>query len=172
MGDREAAFDADATVKQQLNGLRIQSMLNGVDLPQEGRFGVARTDRHRFLEEDGPVIHLLIDQMDRHPRHFGPPRQRITNGVRSGERRQERRVDVQDAMAKATDENRRENPHEPCKADKPHTVRLAALNEGLLVLRARIRSRINVLRVHTGSPRPLQRIRVRTITQDEGDARA
>ena len=82
-------------------------------------------------------------------------------------------MDVQDAMAKSTDENRRENPHEPRKADEPHAVRLAALNEGLLVLRARrIRSRIKVLRFHANAPRSLQGVRISAVTEDEGDTSA
>ena len=148
-------------------------MLNGVKPAKEAGLRVLRIDRHHLLQEDRPVIHLLIDEMDRHAGDLDSPRQRIADGMRPGEGRQERRMDIQEAMRISSDEARRENPHETRQTNEPDAVRPAALKKGAFIVRARgIGVGVDMLGFHTGTPRPWQGIRVSAIAQDEGYARA
>jgi len=50
------------------------------------------------------MVDLLVHQVDGDAGDLRAPRDGVTGGVRAGERRQQRRVDVQDALRERTDD--------------------------------------------------------------------
>src|SRR5438093_2173527 len=67
-----------------------QPMLDLVDPRLEGIPVVVRQHRNGFLRDDGAVVHLLVDQVDGDARDLGTPRERVRDGLRPREGRQQR----------------------------------------------------------------------------------
>ena len=57
---------------------------------------LARLDRHALLREHRPGVEPLVDEVDGDARRLDAGRERVLDRVRAGERRQQRRVDVDD----------------------------------------------------------------------------
>ncbi len=86
--------------------------------PGRERLGrVVVEDGHRALQHDRPGVAPRVHQVHRAPRDLDAVRPRLPLGVEAGEARQQRRVDVDDALREARDERRREQPHVAGEAD-------------------------------------------------------
>ena len=81
-------------------------MLDAVDSGEQARRRVIPPDRDSLLQDDRAMVPLFVDEVHRDPGDLRAPSERVADRVRSGESRQQRRVDVQDAVAKAPDEDR------------------------------------------------------------------
>src|SRR2546428_12712186 len=89
------------------------------DAGGEGLLRVVLMDRDRFLQDDGPPVHGRIDEMDRAAGDLDAGGDRIALGVRPGERRQARRMDVDDPVRELADERTRDQAHEAREEDHP-----------------------------------------------------
>ena len=146
-------------------------MLDAVDPRQEALEGVAGPDRHRFLQDNRPMVHLLIDEMDRHPGDLRSPGQRITNRVGAGKRRQQGRMDIENPAAEAAHEDGRENPHEPGQAHQLDAVRLEQTDEGGLVAGSRrVLRGVDVAGRHANAPGAIERSGSRSVANDHSHA--
>ena len=74
-----------------------QPMLDRVEPGGERGLVIGRQDRHRLLGDDRTAIQRLVDQVDRDARDRDTRRQRVTHGMHARERRQQRRMDIEDA---------------------------------------------------------------------------
>ena len=147
-------------------------MLHAVELGEERALSVSWANPHRLLQENGAVIHVLIDDVHRHPGHVHPPGQGIPDRMGPGERWQEGRMDVEDPAAVTPDEDGREDPHEAREADEAHAVRLAEPDKGALKTSARrVGPWVDDARAHTGPAGPFERPGVGPVADDDRDAR-
>jgi hypothetical protein len=82
--------------------------------------GVVVADRNRGLDDDGSVVEKLVDEVDRASAHLHAVLQSLVLGVETGEGRQQRRMDIQDALGKLAHEVSRQQAHEARQADQVH----------------------------------------------------
>ena len=93
-------------------------------------------------------------------------------GVETGERRQKRRVDVQDAVGKRVHERRAEQPHETGQADQLHVARAQVVDQdGFVGLAGGPALVVAHDRLDAGQSRALEAERVGAIRDDDGEAR-
>lgn len=104
-------------------------MLHAMHASQECLERIVRSNPNSLLQEDRTVVDVLINEMNRDTSDRGSPREGIVNGVDARERREQRRVDIQDAILESTDQHRGENPHKSCQADEPHVMLIEKVDE-------------------------------------------
>ena len=90
------AIDDQRVGQEQRDGPRQQPVLDGADPVVEGRHVVAGQDRHGLLRDDRPTVERRVDEVDRAAGHGRAVRQRVRDGMAARERRQQRRVRVED----------------------------------------------------------------------------
>src|SRR5260221_2225120 len=121
--------DPDLSLGGEPRGVRQQLVLDLVHLLLHDG-DVARIRKlEGTLEDDGAAVHALVHEVDRDPRDLDPVLQRLLDDVDAREGRQQRRVDVDDGVAKAPDEVRAEQFHEPREDDQPGTTPLDPVPE-------------------------------------------
>ena len=108
---RAIAGDPNCTGKDERHRPWQEPVLDGLDALVKGLLGVVRQDGDRFLEQDGPPIDDLVDEMDRSAGDRDPGRERIAHGVRARECRQERGVRVEDVPVEGGECRRADQPH-------------------------------------------------------------
>ena len=121
--DRDVAAvrgDLHGTRQEQRDGIRQQPVLDGLDALAQRRLVVVGQDRDRLLGHDRTAVERGVDQVDRHPGHAHAVRERIANGVGTRERRQQRRMRVQDPSRERLQDAR---PHHPHVAGKDDDIR-------------------------------------------------
>src|SRR5579862_158141 len=79
---------------------------------------------HCLLHDDRTVIEFFIHKMHRATRNLHTVCERLLLGFQSGERGQQRRMDVENPMRELTHEPRREQPHIAGKANQIDLVTL------------------------------------------------
>ena len=81
----------------------------------EGLGVIVGTHRHRFLEDDRPMIHLFVHEMDRHPCKSDavPDGGLHRMGTRKG--RKQGRVHIDDRVWEPFDRDRRQDAHKARK---------------------------------------------------------
>src|SRR4051794_12321588 len=72
------------------------------------------------LEDDRPGVHALVHEVDGHAEHLHAVGERLLDGADAGEGRQQRRVDVDDALGEGAEEGRREQRHVAGQHDELH----------------------------------------------------
>ena len=92
-------------------------MLHGVDALEQRGLGVVLEDRDGLLRHDRAAIQGRVDEVDGHARDRDPGRERVPGGVEPGERRQQRRVDVEDAAGEGVEHGRAHEPQVPGEDD-------------------------------------------------------
>ena len=118
LDDGAAALDSNAILEHQAACLRQKAVFNGLDALVESLPGVVRFYCHRLLEKDRSVVDLLIDEVHRRAGHFDPVLQRIADSVRSGEGRQQRRMEIDEASGESINEHRGKYSHETGRDDQ------------------------------------------------------
>ena len=78
---------------------RQQLVLGRPDPFVERRLVVAGQDRDRLLGHDRPAVERVVDEVDRAAGDRDAVRERVADGVGAGERRQQRRMRVEDPPA-------------------------------------------------------------------------
>ena len=111
-------------------------MLFDEDALGEGVGVVRIEDGDCALEDDGAVIEALVDEVDGAAGDFDSVIERLLLGVETGERGQQRRMDIEDAVGEGGDEAGREQAHVTGEADEVDVVSADAGNQVGVVLGA------------------------------------
>jgi len=92
-------------------------MFDAMQSVQQAGLRLPRSNHHRFLQDDGAVIHLVIHQMDRDPGDLRAPPEGLANRVGAWEGGKEGRMDVEDPPGKAPHKPRGKDAHEAGQTD-------------------------------------------------------
>ena len=126
-----------------------------------------RLDGHGLLPHDRPGVEALVDEVDRDTRRGHPGRERLVDRARARELRQERRVHVDDPLAEAVEERRRQQVHVARADDQPHAPLLEPVRHRGVPLHAVV---VVLERERGGGDargrRPLERARVGPVGRD------
>lgn len=106
------------------HALRIKPVLRGVNALVQRFSRVVIQNRNRGLANDRPGIDAGINIMNGAPGHFHPVIQGLFPGFETRERRQQRRVNIDDSPLKTAQEIALENAHEPGKDHQIHPDRI------------------------------------------------
>ena len=90
---------------------RQEPVLDGLDPRLEARLVVAGQDRDRLLGDDRAAVERRVDEVDGRPGHGRPVGERVAHGMRARERRQERRMRVDDPARIRGERHRPDEPH-------------------------------------------------------------
>ena len=162
----ETAFD------QPRDRARIEAMLLREDARRERRLVVAREHRHHRLGDDRAVVELGGDEMDARPARLAARLDRTPVRLQPGERRQQRRMDVDEAAVEAAHEGGAEDAHEAGQRDDVGAVALDALGERVVeVLAVRERAVIDDLGGDAALAREREPAGVGAIADHGGDVR-
>jgi hypothetical protein len=127
VNEHAATIDADAAVSEEAEGLGVERVLDGEDAGGERVGRVVRVDGHGLLQHDRAGVVRLVDEVDRR----AAPLHAVVEGgfvdaaaVEPGpaERRQERRVDVEDAVLKRAHDGGRHVLEIPGERDEVDAV--------------------------------------------------
>ena len=159
--------------EQGTDGARQESVLQLVDPGLERVPGVVRADLERLLEDHGPRVGPLIDQVDRHTGHLHAVRERVAHPVHAGERRQQGGMDVEPTPLVGARHRRAEQPHVAGAHQQVDPAALEFLQHGSVEGPA-IGERVGLDHGggDAGRRRSFEGTHTRTIGQHEGDARA
>ena len=109
---------ASASSSHSPDSCRIELMLDLEDPRREGLGGIVLQHRHRLLKHDRAGIEVLVHKMNSGAALGGAVVQGLLLRVQAGIFRQQRRVNVEDAIRKRVDEHRAQQAHEPGEADE------------------------------------------------------
>ena len=114
----ESAVDPDLAAAKGRNHPREKCVLHDLN-PGVERLGVvAIKDGHRLLRNDRSVIHLFVDEVDGDPGQCDTVLQCLLDCMRSGERRKQCRMHIDDRVGKPLDRRWGEDTHEAGKDDR------------------------------------------------------
>ena len=141
--------------------------------PRAERVGrVVVKDRHGRLTDDRSAVELARDEVDRGAGHFRAVVQRLPLRVHAGERREERRMDVEDGVREGVEERGSEEPHESREADERQVARSEFADENLLEGVARWMVAVgDRQRLDAGVAGARESLRVGAVGDDECDLR-
>lgn len=106
-------------------------MLHLLKSSMEGELVVSGQHRNRFLGDDGPVIDFLVDEVHGDTRDGDTVRKGIGHRIRTGKRREECRMHVDDRVAEPSDGRRSEDPHEARKHETSRSMAFGCVAERL-----------------------------------------
>src|SRR4051794_7941869 len=98
---------------QQADGLGQQPVLQRAQEVVQSLAVDAVRDVDRRLEQYRPAVDALVDEVDGDPRDLDAVGERVGDSIESGERREERRVDVHDAIRESGEERGGQQLHVP-----------------------------------------------------------
>ena len=102
--------------------LRIRDVLFRQDPFRQRMRIVALNHWNCPLQNDRPVIQMLIHKVNRTPGHFHAVIERLLLRIKPRKRRQQRWMNVQNAIGKCGDELRRQQPHITSEANQVHAM--------------------------------------------------
>ena len=108
---RPSGSTAMAPARTSAHGARQQSMLDGADPIVERRDVVAGHDGHRLLGHDRATVERLVDEVDGAAGHGHAVGQGVQHGMGPGERREQRRVRVEDPTREGGEHLGSDDPH-------------------------------------------------------------
>src|SRR2546425_10203600 len=147
-------------------------MLLDQDAGGQRFFRVGRLHRYRSLQDDRARVYPLVDEVDRRAGDRDSVDERLPLSVQSGERRQQRGVDVHQPSLPDADEHRSQEAHETGQADEADVVALERLRQhGLIGGPGAVVLRVQEERGHTGRRRALEGAGILTVGSDDDDAR-
>ena len=126
-------------------------------------------DRHHRLQNNRPGIETLVHEMHRAARKFRAVFERLPLRFESRKRRQQRRMNVQDAVRKRANEIWRKQSHVPGQADELNAFLFERRNDLPVVHLAFEPLRRNRARRNSTCTRPFDSRRVLLITQHDRD---
>ena len=121
-GDYTAAREAIFATEHHPDGFRINAMLLGENACGKRFIGVVVQNRYGYLEDDWTCIQLLIDKVNGAPRDLHPVLERLMLRVKSRESRQQRRMDVHDAIRERLDKFGAEQAKKSCEAHEVNLI--------------------------------------------------
>ncbi len=147
-------------------------MLDLVDLRLEARERVVLLDANGLLADDRPAVELLVGKVHRDPRDLHAVLERVMDRGRAGERRQERRVQVDDRVRKGFEYLTAEQPHVAGHHDELDAVGLERLPDRVVVrARVAVARRIEMDGRDCGLPGAFDAVRGLLIGDDHRHAR-
>ena len=122
----------------------------------------------------GPASSSVVDEVHGHAAHLDAVLERLTLRVEAGKRRQQRRMDVQDACGKASSIGAPKQAHEPGEADEADVARAQLAHErAIVVVAGRPASMTQMHSVSIpGVAGPLEPGGILHVRDDDGDRRA
>src|SRR5215831_6687799 len=115
--DYAAAFEAIAPFENYSYRFGVDAVLF-LENSRRKRFRCVRVfDGDRRLHHDRPRIEIFVDEMHRTSRNFRTMLERLALGFEAGEGREERGVDIQDAVGESRHKVGGYEPHVAGKAD-------------------------------------------------------
>ena len=147
-------------------------MLDRQDAAGEAVGGVAEVNRDFLLKDDRPRVQILVHEMNSGAADAGAVVERLLLRVQAGVSRQQRWVNVEDAVRKSVNENRTQQPHEAREAHQRH----AALPEfrdqrAIVVLASAVVLVIQDQRFNAGGDRVIETRGIGAIGNDDRDRR-
>src|SRR5262249_20132317 len=132
-------------------------------------FVVLVEDRHSGLQNDRAGIEVLIHKMDSAAGELDAVLQRLPLRFEAGERRQQRRMNIQNTVRKLRHEVVAQQVHNPTQADQINLL-LVQNGDDLAVVRFALQAfRWNQPRIEATLLRFLQTLRVRAVGDYDGD---
>ena len=129
--------------------------------------------RHGRLHHNWTAIELAGYEMHRRAAHFDAMFERLTLRFHAGERRQQRRVDVQDGIRKRLEHRRTDQPHEASETHDADMALLQFRHDGSIEIHARGEaSVIEHQRLDPCGARSAESGRIGTVGYDDANARA
>ena len=122
--DDAAAGDGEAARGEKAEGLGEGEVLLLLDAGVEGLGRVALKNGDGTLNDDGTAVCAGIDEVDGAPGDLGAVVEGLFPRVEAGEGRQERGVDVEDAVGEGVQETGLDDAHEPGQHDGVRAVAL------------------------------------------------
>src|SRR2546426_1118108 len=113
-----AACDFVFSFQDNLNGFGIDAMLLSQNFFGEGGLGVLVEDGNGGLQNDGASVEIFVDEMDGAAGEFHAIFEGLTLRFEAREGREQRRMNVQDAVWIFCDKKRREQAHVSGEADE------------------------------------------------------
>lgn len=110
---------------ERLHDLGVDPVLFGLDTGVQALFGISGLYRYRDLGDDRPVVDLLVHEVHGNTGDCHAVCEGISQRMRTGEGRKERRVDIEDPVGEPIDERRGQDAHEP---GEDHTLGPAGLD--------------------------------------------
>ena len=166
------AVDPQRTRQQQPDGPRQEPVLDGVEALEERLLGVAGQDRDRLRDDDRAAVEGCVDKVDRDAGDGRPGRERVADGVGAGERRQQRRMDVEDPTGEGVEDDGADEAHEAGQHDRVDLHRPKRLGQVPVGHGTRVEAPgaevLDEGRVDPRLGRPVER-RARPVGEDEGD---
>ena len=108
-------------------------MLDGPDPVVEARHVVVGQDGDGLLRDDRPAVERGVHEVDRAAGDGDAVGQRVRHGMTTGERRQQRRMRVEDPSAERREDRRPDDPHVARQDDRVDTDRGQRLGERRIV---------------------------------------
>lgn len=119
------------------NRLRVGNVLLLENARRECCLVIAVKDRYRSLQDDDPVVELLVDKVDSAAGKFHAVFKRLALRVEAGKGWQKRGMNVDDALGVGADEVVGKQPHVPGKTDEVDVTLLESGNHLGVMLFAR-----------------------------------
>ncbi len=113
-----AAVEAIAPFQHNAHRFGINAMLLAQDALGKRVFRVGIVNRDHRLQNDRPGVQILVHEMHGAAGEFRAVLERLPLRFKSRKRRQQRRMNIQDAVGKRRDEIGRKQPHVACEADQ------------------------------------------------------
>src|SRR2546427_1306186 len=117
-----AADDLEFSFQDNLNGFGIDTMLLFENFFGEGCFRIFVEDGDSGLQNDRAGVEIFVDEMHGAAGEFDAIFEGLALRFEAGEGREQRRVDVQDAVWIFGDEKRRQQAHVTGKANEIDSV--------------------------------------------------
>src|SRR5438105_11612613 len=95
----QCALDDKPVIEEPARRARVDDMLLAQHARRELIGPLLRAHRDGRLDDDRPAVELGRHEMHRAAVHLHPRRERTCGGIETGERRKQRRMDVQHAVA-------------------------------------------------------------------------
>src|SRR4051812_44051222 len=164
-------IELHAPAREHAHGLRQEAVLDLVDpFLNGGDVGRIAMEGEGLLGDDRARVDALVDEVDRDPGDLNPVLQGLLHRPQPGERRQQRRVDVDHPASEAPHEVVRQDLHESGQDDQVDPLRLEPVAQQRIALAPR-----GELVGHEhpglypGLTRSLERRRVRPVRGDRHD---
>ena len=125
--------DADRAGQQQRNRPRQESVLHRADALVQGLGVITGEHRHGLLRHDRTAVERRVDKVDGDARDRHAVRQGVADGMRTRERREQRRVGVDDPPLVGREDRRPDQPHVAGEHDDVGPDACEGLGEGRVV---------------------------------------
>ena len=169
--DHATAVDPPSAIEHERNRLRDRR-----DAPRRGSAPPAsprcrRQDRHSALNDDRTCVEVRRDEVHGHAARLDAVIERLLLRVKTGKRRQQRRVDVENRVRERVDATaRRRFRMNPARHTSRDVARASSLHQRAIVVVARGPAAMTQCqRLDTGAPRALEPAGVCLIGDDDGD---